>query len=95
MKECAGAALRGGATALAVATASEAFELRAAQAEVPILIMGALTPAEMDVALTARADVAVWRLGFAEALAARAAGARRPAPGPRQVRHGHGPPRRP
>ena len=72
MKECAGAALRGGASALAVATASEAFELRAAQADVPILVMGALTPAESDVALTARADVAVWRREFAEALAARA-----------------------
>jgi alanine racemase len=71
MRECAGASLHGGASALAVATASEAFELRTAEADVPILIMGALTPAEMDVALTAGADVAVWRPEFAEALAAR------------------------
>jgi len=47
MGECADAALRGGATRLAVATATEAFELRErVGAAVPIFVMGALTGAE-------------------------------------------------
>jgi len=51
MGECAEAALRGGATQLAVATATEAFELRErVGAVVPILVLGALTGAELDVA---------------------------------------------
>jgi alanine racemase len=61
---CAAAALRGGATRLAVATASEAEEIRLHFPEVPLLVMGALTPDELRTALTARADVAVWREGF-------------------------------
>lgn len=69
--QCAEAALRGGATRLAVAAATEAFELRAALPEVPILIMGALTGAELDVALQARGELAVWRDGFLEAAASR------------------------
>jgi len=66
MAPCAEAALRGGATRLATATATEAFELRASQPEVPILVLGALTDAELDVAMQARAELAVWR---AESLA--------------------------
>ncbi len=73
MVQCAGAALRGGATRLAVAAATEAFELRQAQLETPILIMGALTPAELDVALQARSELAVWRPEFLAELAERAA----------------------
>ena len=46
MAECAQAALRGGATTLAVAAATEAFELRSQLPDVPILVMGALTGAE-------------------------------------------------
>jgi alanine racemase len=61
---CAAAALRGGATRLAVAAASEAEELRLHFPEVPILVMGALTVDELRMALAARADVAVWRDGF-------------------------------
>ena len=72
MAESAGAALRGGASMLAVATASEAFELRAAQPEARILLMGALTDPELDVALGADAELAVWDQGFLEAVAARA-----------------------
>jgi alanine racemase len=71
MVECARAALAGGATTLAVATAGEAFELRAALTETPILVMGALTDAELDVALGARAELGVWREGFVEAVAER------------------------
>ena len=45
------AALAGGATWLAVAAAGEAAELRDAGIHAPILVMGALSPAELDVAL--------------------------------------------
>jgi alanine racemase len=70
------AALAGGATWLAVATAGEAASLRAAGVEGPLLVMGALSEEELDVVLAAGADVVAWREGFAAALAAhpRAAG---------------------
>jgi alanine racemase len=72
MGECADAALRGGASRLAVATATEAFELRERVGpEVPIFVMGALTGAELDVALQARAELTVWRAEFFTALAER------------------------
>jgi len=57
---CAGAALAGGATWLGVAAAGEAGELRAAGVESRILVMGALTRAELEAALAADADVVVW-----------------------------------
>jgi alanine racemase len=63
---CAAAALRGGATRLAVAAAEEAAELRLHFPDVPLLVMGALTEKELVIALGARADVAVWREGFRE-----------------------------
>lgn len=73
MVECAKAALRGGAGRLAVATATEAFELRSHVPEVPILVLGALTEAELDVALQAGAELPVWRADFLAAVAERAA----------------------
>jgi alanine racemase len=66
---CAAAALRGGATRLAVAAAEEAAELRLHFPEVPVLVMGALTEEELGTALAAQADVAVWRQGFMEVCA--------------------------
>jgi alanine racemase len=55
------AALAGGASWLAVATALEARELRLAGLfEAPILVMGALTPQELREALAVDADVVVW-----------------------------------
>lgn len=63
---CAAAAMRGGTTRLAVASASEAEELRLHFPETSILVMGALTEEELRIALAARADVAVWREGFQE-----------------------------
>jgi alanine racemase len=54
------AALRGGADWLAVATAREAEELRREGVSVPVLIMGALTPDELRVAIAAEADVVAW-----------------------------------
>jgi alanine racemase len=68
--ECGRAALAGGATWLAVAAAPEAAELRAQLPEVPLLTMGALTDPELEVALDARSEVAVWRHEHAERVAA-------------------------
>jgi alanine racemase len=56
----AGAALAGGATWLAVATAGEALELREQGVDAPVLVMGALTRDELHVALEADADVVAW-----------------------------------
>ena len=69
--ECAAAAGRGGAGMLAVATGAEAHELRAARVELPILTMGALTDHELDLALEARSEVAVWSRHFLEAVESR------------------------
>jgi alanine racemase len=71
MVDSAGAALAGGASCLAVATASEAFELREALPEARVMAIGALTDPELDVALGARAELTVWREGFLEAVAER------------------------
>ncbi|MBJ7521228.1 MAG: alanine racemase [Solirubrobacteraceae bacterium] len=69
------AALAGGATWLAVVSASEAAALREAGiTEPPILVMGALSTEELDVALAARADVVVWTEGLLDAIGARGGG---------------------
>jgi alanine racemase len=69
---CARAALAGGATRLAVATGAEAAELGERFPGVPLLTMGALTVEDLDAALAAGSEVALWREGFREAIAARA-----------------------
>ena len=69
---CARAARAGGASWLAVATAAEAAELRDAGIEGPLLVMGALTRADVAVALAASAEVVAWRVGFVRALAEQA-----------------------
>jgi alanine racemase len=69
------AALAGGARSLAVAAAGEAAELRAAGIDAPILVMGALSPSELGIALAARADVVAWDEDFVDAVAARGGGA--------------------
>ena len=76
---CAEAALAGGATRLAVATAAEAERIGRRFAHVPLLTMGALTPEELDTALEAGSEVAVWRAGFLDLVAARARAHGRPA----------------
>ncbi len=68
--EAAAAAIRAGATWLAVATASEARELRAKGIELPILVMGALSDAELELALAAKADVVAWSEYFLTKLSA-------------------------
>ena len=61
------AALAGGASWLAVATAAEAAELRRLAVDVPVLVMGALTQDELRVAIDAEADVVAWSEEVAEA----------------------------
>jgi alanine racemase len=54
------AALAGGASWLAVATADEARELRRAGIDAPILVMGALTRRDLREAVESGADVVAW-----------------------------------
>jgi alanine racemase len=70
------AALAGGASWLAVATAEEAAELRAAGIGTRVLVLGAISLEELPVALAADADVVAWDERFVAALAAAAAGER-------------------
>lgn len=72
---CARAALAGGAALLAVATAPEAADLRAAGIDAPLLVMGALTRDELELAVSARAEVVAWTDEFVAA--AQAVGAAR------------------
>jgi alanine racemase len=71
----AAAALRGGASWLGVATAGEAAELRDAGVAARLLVMGALTTADLEAAVDADADVVVWTRELADA-ATRLPGAR-------------------
>ena len=64
------AALAGGATSLAVATAPEAAELRERGIDAPILVMGAVSSEELPLALAARADLVAWDARFVDELAA-------------------------
>jgi alanine racemase len=65
---CARAALAGGAARLAVATAGEAAELRAAGIAAPVLVMGALSDAELPVAVRSGAEVVAWDARFVRSL---------------------------
>jgi len=76
---CAGAALAGGATRLAVATASEAEQIARRYQHIPLLTMGALTAEEVDIALSADSELAVWREPFCRLVAERARARGRPA----------------
>jgi alanine racemase len=76
---CASAALAGGASKLAVATAGEAEQIGRRYQHIPLLTMGALTAEEVDVVLSAGSEVAVWREGFRALLADRARAQGRPA----------------
>jgi alanine racemase len=93
--DAARAALAGGASALAVATASEAAQIAAVgvtRAEATpsradplrdgaseLITLGALTDAEVDVALGAGSAISVWAAGFLDLVAARARALGRPA----------------
>jgi alanine racemase len=66
------AALAAGASWLAVATADEAAELRAAGIDGPVLVMGAISVQELPVAIAARADLVAWSEPFVDAVVAAA-----------------------
>jgi len=74
---CAAAAIEAGVDRIAVATAKEALQVRAMDPEVPILVLGALAPGEVEVAVSAGADVSVWDPKFVPSVAAAARAARR------------------
>jgi alanine racemase len=76
---CANAALAGGATRLAVATAGEAEQVGRRLQHIPLLTMGALTAEDVDIVLSAGSEVAVWRQDFLRLLADRARAQGRPA----------------
>jgi alanine racemase len=63
------AAVAGGATWLAVATAGEAVELRAGRLAAPVLVMGAVSREELPDALAAGVDVVAWSEEFVDAVA--------------------------
>lgn len=69
---CAAAAIEGGASRLAVATASEAEQIGRRFQHVPLLTMGALTAEEVDAVISAGSELAVWREDFRGVVAARA-----------------------
>ncbi len=75
---CASAALAGGATRLAVATGGEAAEIGRRLPHVPLLTMGALAETELDMALAAGSEVAVWHEDFLRLAATRARAQGRP-----------------
>jgi alanine racemase len=62
------AALAGGATMLAVASAGEARQLRDEEIEGPLLVLGALSAAELPVALSADAELIAWDERFVDDL---------------------------
>jgi alanine racemase len=70
------AALAAGATWLCVAAAGEARDLRAAGIDGRILVMGAVSSDELDLALAADADIVAWRSAFIDLLRGRARPAR-------------------
>ncbi len=76
---CASAALAGGATRLAVATATEAEQVGRRFQHIPLLTMGALSAEDVNVVLAAGSELGVWREGFRALLADRARAAGRPA----------------
>ncbi len=69
---CATAAIDGGASRLAVATAGEAEQIGRRFQHLPLLTMGALTVEEVDAVISAGSELAVWREDFRRVIAARA-----------------------
>jgi alanine racemase len=75
---CANAALAGGASRLAVATGAEAVQIGRRLPQIPLLTMGALSLDDLDDALAAGSEVAVWCDGFREMVSARGRAQGRP-----------------
>jgi alanine racemase len=77
--DCAEAALRSGASWLAVATAAEAAGIAPYAGGARLLTMGALSAEEVDLALRAGSEINLWTEEFREVLATRARALGRPA----------------
>jgi alanine racemase len=75
---CASAALAGGASRLAVATGAEAAQVGRRFPQVPLLTMGALNADDLEDALAAGSEVAIWRDGFRDLVSARGRAQGRP-----------------
>ena len=75
---CVTAALAGGATRLAVATGAEAGQIGRRFPQIPLLTMGALAPDDLEDALAAGSEVAVWHDDFRRLLSARGRAQGRP-----------------
>jgi len=75
---CVSAALAGGATRLAVATGAEAAQIGRRFPQIPLLTMGALAPEDLDDALAAGSEVAIWHRDFRELVSARGRAQGRP-----------------
>lgn len=70
---CVAAVAEAGADRIAFAAASEAVLARSVAPEIPMLVVGALAPSEVEMAISAGADVAAWQPGFVATLADQAA----------------------
>ncbi|MCB0859428.1 MAG: alanine racemase [Solirubrobacterales bacterium] len=70
---CVGAVAESGADRIAFATATEAVLARSVAPDIPLLVLGALAPGEIEMAISAGADISVWEPGFIATLADQAA----------------------
>jgi len=70
---CVSTVARSGADRIAVATAREGVQVRSILPDVPLLVLGALAPGEIEMAVSARTDVAAWDPAFIVSLATQAA----------------------
>lgn len=68
----AAAVTEAGADRIAIATVREAIRIREVVPETPLLILGAMAPTEVDLAVSAGVDVSAWDPGFIAALGERA-----------------------
>ena len=75
---CVSAALAGGATRLAVATGAEAAQIGRRFPQIPLLTMGALAPDDLEDALAAGSEVAIWHGDFRQLVSARGRAQGRP-----------------
>lgn len=70
---CVTTVARSGADKIAVATAREGVQVRSILPDMPLLVLGALAPGEIEMAVSARTEVAAWDPDFIVSLATQAA----------------------
>ena len=64
MWDCGSALAEGGVDRFCVATAEEAVAAREISSQTPVVVLGALTDSELEVALAAGAEIPAWDEGF-------------------------------